>query len=237
MNDAGGILFSIGPLGITGTVATTWCLMLLLGLLAIFASRHLRPEPARWQSALEVAVAAIESAIKDVIPAPQAQRVLPFVGTLWIFILFANLTGLIPGLHAPTRDLSATAALALLVFGSTHWFGIRSQGLRGYLRHYIEPSVILLPFHVISEFTRSVALAIRLFGNMMSLEMAALLLVLIAGFLVPVPLLLLHLVEALVQAYIFGVLALIYIGGAMESAGNGTAADHTASPQPESETT
>lgn len=131
-------------------------------------------------------------------------------------MLVANLVGLIPGLHSPTRDLSATAALAVLVFASTHWFGIRDRGLRNHLRHYIEPSVILLPFHIISELTRTLALAIRLFGNVMSLEMAALLVLLIAGFLVPVPLLMLHVVEALVQAYIFGMLALIYIAGALE---------------------
>jgi F-type H+-transporting ATPase subunit a len=214
---ASGVLFHLGPLGITGTVATTWGIMLVVAVLCLLAARRLAPEPSRWQAALEVAVAAIESAIAEVVPAPQVRRVLPFVGTLWIFILLANLAGLVPGLQAPTGDLSTTSALALLVFASTHWFGIRGIGWRAYLRHYVEPSFILLPFHVISEFTRGIALAVRLFGNMMSLEMAALLVLLVAGFLVPVPLLLLHVVEALVQAYIFGMLALIYIGGAMEN--------------------
>jgi F-type H+-transporting ATPase subunit a len=211
-----GTVFHLGPLAITNTVVTTWGILLLFALVGWFVSRRLRPEPARWQSAIETAVVAIEAAIAEVVPANAVRTVLPFIGTLWLFILVANLTGLIPGLHAPTRDLSATAALALLVFASTHWFGIRSNGLRGYLHHYIEPSVILLPFHVVSEFTRTLALAIRLFGNMMSLEMAAVLMLLIAGFLVPVPLLMLHVVEALVQAYIFGMLALIYIAGAIE---------------------
>lgn len=226
------VLFHIGPLAIGSTVVTTWGIMLLLGLLCALAARGLGSAPSRWQAALEVAVAAIEAAVAEVIPAPLVRRVLPFVGTLWVFILLANLAGLVPGLHAPTGDLSTTAALALLVFGSTHWFGIRTNGWRAYLRHYIEPSVILLPFHVISEFTRGIALAVRLFGNIMSLEMAALLVLLIAGFLVPVPLLLLHLVEALVQAYIFGMLALIYIGGAMENTGAGAS-----SPKPEKVTT
>jgi len=217
MNDAGeGGLFRLGPLGITDTVLTTWGIMLCFALAGWFLSRRLQPQPGRWQAALETAVIAIEAAIAEVVPAPYVRTVLPFVGTLWVFILVANLAGLVPGLHAPTRDLSATAALALLVFLSTHWFGIRSNGVRAYLRHYIEPSPILLPFHVISEFTRTLALAIRLFGNMMSLEMAAVLMLLIAGFLVPVPLLMLRVVEALVQAYIFGMLALIYIGGAIE---------------------
>jgi F-type H+-transporting ATPase subunit a len=162
----------------------------------------------------------IEGAIGEVLPTAVVRSVLPFVATLWLFVLVANLVGLIPELHAPTRDLSATAALAALVFCSTHWFGIREHGLRNHLRHYAEPSIILLPFHIISELTRTLALAIRLFGNIMSLEMAALLVLLIAGFLVPVPLLMLHVIEAVVQAYIFGMLALIYIAGALEPNAN-----------------
>ncbi|MDE1942990.1 MAG: F0F1 ATP synthase subunit A [Betaproteobacteria bacterium] len=218
MNTLGGqVVFRVGPLPITDTVLTTWGIVLLLALAAFVLSRRLRATPGRWQSAVEGALAAAEAAVAEVLPASAVRRVLPFVATLWLFILVANLAGLVPGLHAPTRDLSATSALALLVFASTHWYGIRAQGWRVYLRHYVEPSPILLPFHVVSEFTRTLALAVRLFGNMMSLEMAALLVLLIAGFLVPVPLLMLHVVEAVVQAYIFGMLALIYIAGALES--------------------
>lgn len=213
---AGETLFHLGPLGITDTVATTWGVMVFLILAARLLTRGLTSVPTRPQTVAEAIVAAIESAIGDVVPTAAVRRVLPFVATLWLFILTANLAGLIPGVHAPTRDLSATAALAVLVFASTHWYGIRARGLRAYLRHYTEPSPLLLPFHVVSELTRTLALAIRLFGNMMSLEMAALLVLLIAGFLVPVPLLMLHVVEAVVQAYIFGVLALIYIAGAIE---------------------
>ncbi len=210
-------VFSIGPLIISNTVVTTWGVMTAFCLLALWLNLNLNNRPSRWQNAIESLVAAIEGAIGEVLPSSAVRRVLPFVATLWLFVLIANLVGLIPQLHAPTRDLSATAALAVLVFGSTHWFGIRDHGLRHHLRHYIEPSIILLPFHVISELTRTLALAIRLFGNIMSLEMAALLVLLIAGFLVPVPLLMLHVVEAVVQAYIFGMLALIYIAGALES--------------------
>ncbi|HEX7649454.1 MAG TPA: F0F1 ATP synthase subunit A [Noviherbaspirillum sp.] len=213
----GGIAFHLGPLAVTDTVLTTWGIMALLAVIAILVSRGMKESPSRWQSATETCVTLIEEAVAEVIPAAAVRSVMPFVGTLWIFILVSNLAGLVPELHAPTQDLATTGALALLVFLSTHWFGIRSKGLKEYLRHYIEPSVILLPFHIISELTRTLALAIRLFGNMMSLEMAAMLVLLIAGFLVPVPLLLLHVVEALVQAYIFGMLALIYIAGAMEA--------------------
>jgi F-type H+-transporting ATPase subunit a len=150
--------------------------------------------------------------------APDQTRILlPFIGSLWVFLVIANLSGLIPGVHSPTRDLSATSALAILVFFSVHWFGIRSQGVKAYLRHYLTPSPILLPFHLISEITRTIALAIRLFGNMMSLEMAALLILVVAGFLAPVPILMLHIIEALVQAYIFGTLALIYVAGGLQS--------------------
>jgi F-type H+-transporting ATPase subunit a len=209
-------VYQLGPLAVTGTVVTTWAVMLLLGVAAWLFTRRLRREPGTTQTAVEGVVATIEAAVREVAP-QHAQLILPFVGSLWVYIVVANLIGLIPGLHSPTRDLSATAALAFLVFLSVHWYGIRSQGLKSYLRHYLTPSPILLPFHIISEISRTVALAVRLFGNMMSLEMAALLILLVAGFLAPVPILMLHIVEALVQAYIFGMLALIYVAGGIQS--------------------
>ena len=207
---------SLGPLVITSTVVTTWAIMALLWLLSLLITRRLGTEPGPLQAAVEGVVCTIEDAVSDVAP-QHAGQIMPFIGSLWVFLVVANLTGLIPGLHSPTRDLSATAALAIIVFLSTHWFGIRTQGLKSYLRHYLSPSPILLPFHLISEITRTVALAVRLFGNMMSLEMAALLILLVAGFLAPVPILMLHIVEALVQAYIFGMLALIYVAGGIQS--------------------
>lgn len=158
----------------------------------------------------------MHDAVAEVVAPQHVARVLPFIGTLWLFILLSNLLGLVPGLSSPTRDLSVTSALAVIVFVAVHAYGIRAAGLGTYLKHYLSPSPILLPFHIISEITRTLALAIRLFGNMMSLEMAAMLVLLVAGLLIPIPLLLLHVVEALVQAYIFGMLALIYIGSALE---------------------
>ena len=208
--------FQIGPLEVSNTVVTTWGIMLLIGVFAWLATRRLRDEPGPGQTALEGVVSAIEEAILAVAP-EHAREIMPFIGSLWVFLVVANLSGLVPGVHAPTRDLSATAALAFLVFLSAHWFGIRIQGIRSYLRHYLTPSPILLPFHIISEVTRTVALAVRLFGNIMSLEMAALLILLVAGFLAPVPILMLHIIEALVQAYIFGMLALIYVAGGIQS--------------------
>jgi F-type H+-transporting ATPase subunit a len=198
------------------TVITTWSVAALLFLVSWLSTRRMEQVPGRWQTAVEGVVSVIQDTIASATP-QYADRLLPFVGTLWIFLAVANLVGIVPGLHGPTADLSATSALAVLVFLSVHWYGIRIHGLRAYLRHYLEPNPILLPFHIISEISRTLALAVRLFGNIFSLEMAALLVLLVAGFLVPVPVLMLHIVEALVQAYIFGMLALIYIAGGIET--------------------
>ena len=208
----------LGMVHLADPVLTTWGIMAVLAAAAWLVTRRLAREPGAVQAALEGIVNAIESSILAVLPDRRlAHAVLPFIGTLWVFVVIANLIGLVPGLDSPTRDLSVTAALAITVFLSVHWFGIRTQGLRSYLHHYLQPSPILLPFHLISEVTRTVALAVRLFGNMMSLEMAALLILMVAGLLVPVPILMLHIVEALVQAYIFGMLALIYVAGGIQS--------------------
>ena len=206
----------LGWLMISDTVITTWGIMAALWLLAWLAGRRLQERPGSLQAALEGIVITIEEAIRAVLP-QYTREVMPFIATLWLFLVVANLAGLIPGLHSPTRDLSATSGLAILVFLSVHWFGIRTQGLKSYLGHYLSPSPLMLPFHLISEVSRTVALAVRLFGNMMSLEMAALLVLLVAGFLAPIPILMLHIVEALVQAYIFGMLALIYVAGGIQS--------------------
>jgi F-type H+-transporting ATPase subunit a len=217
-------IWRLGPIVVTATVTTTWVVMALIGAVAWLTTRRLALDPGPLQTAVEGIVVTIEEAIAEVAPS-HARALLPFIGTLWIYLVVANLTGLIPDMHSPTGDLSATAALALLVFLSTHWYGIRIEGPRSYFKHYLAPSPILLPFHVISEVTRTVALAVRLFGNMMSLEMAALLVLLVAGFLVPVPILMLHVIEALVQAYIFGMLALIYVSGGIQSRQGATASE------------
>lgn len=206
----------LGPVMLSGPVLTTWGIMLALGIGCWIVTRRLSVDPGPVQVVLEGLLGAADETIRAVLPA-QTARLLPFIATLWLFIVVANLSGLIPGVNAPTSNLSTTAALAVLVFLSVHWFGVRSEGIKGYVRHYLAPMPLMLPFHLMSELTRTVALAIRLFGNMMSLEMAALLVLLVAGFLVPVPLLMLHIIEALIQAYIFGMLALIYIAGAIHS--------------------
>lgn len=209
-------VFRIGPIVITNTVVVTWGIMLALPVAAWAATRRWKLTPGPWQVVVEGIVSAIEDAIRTVLP-DQYRQVMPFIATLWIFIVVANLVSLIPGVRSPTGDLSLTAGLAILVFLAVHWYGIRTHGLKSYLRHYLQPNPILLPFHVISEISRTVALAVRLFGNIFSLQMAALLVLLVAGFLAPVPVLMLHIIEAVVQAYIFGMLALIYVAGAIQS--------------------
>lgn len=211
------IIVQIGAFTLSSAILTTWGITVAFWVLSLLVMRNLTLQPSRWQSAVEGIVGVIESTIQQVLSAEQTRQVLPFVATLWIFLIVANLIGLIPGLHSPTADLSITTALAILVFLSVHWFGIRANGLRVYLRHYLHPTPLLLPFHLVSEVTRTVALALRLFGNIMSLEMAALLILWVAGLLAPVPVLILHIIEALVQAYIFGMLALIYIAGGLQS--------------------
>ena len=205
---------NIGPL--SQSLVMSGLVTALLCLVSWLATRKPKEKPGLLQTAAEGVVAAIESTVDGFLPG-QGKPLVPFVGTLWLYLVVANLLGLVPGLESPTRDLSATAGLAFLVFLSVHWFGVRSQGWKSYLRHYLSPSPILLPFHLISEVTRTLALAVRLFGNMMSLEMTAMLVLLVAGFLAPVPILMLHVVEALVQAYIFGMLALVYLAGGIQS--------------------
>lgn len=210
----------LGPLQLREPLLLAVLISALLAGLAGWLRRQLQTQadqPAgRLQTAIEAVYALMHDAVAEVVAPDEVARVLPFIATLWLFLVLANLIGLVPGLSSPTRDLSVTAALAVVVLVAVHAFGIRAAGLKVYLAHYLAPNPIMLPFHLISEVTRTLALAIRLFGNMMSLEMAALLVLLVAGLLVPIPLLLLHVVEALVQAYIFGMLALIYIASALE---------------------
>lgn len=210
------VLFHVAGLSITGSAVLSGLITLLLAAFFFLATRNLKMEPGGLQTVLEGAYEAMEDAVESVLPG-QTSLILPFVGTFWIFILVANLIGLVPGLFSPTSDLSVTAALAILVYLSVHAFGIKMEGVKKYLKHYILPNPIMLPLHLISELSRTVSLSVRLFGNVMSLEIAAMLALTLAGPLVPVPLLMLHIVEALIQAYLFGMLALIYIAGGVES--------------------
>jgi F-type H+-transporting ATPase subunit a len=213
------ILFKLGPVGISDTVVTTWVIMIVIVVLCWLITRRLSLQPSLLQEIVEALFEATEKTIKDVLPV-DPWLALPVIGTLWILIGFANLTGLIPGLTTPTADLNTTFALATVSFSMTHIIGIRTQGFMGYLAHYREPSWVLLPFHLVAEATRTVALAIRLFGNMLSGDMIAVILLGVVGFLVPIPFALLHVVIGIIQAYIFGVLTLVFIAGGIRYESN-----------------
>lgn len=203
---------SIGPVSISTTVVTTWVVMaVIVGLSWVF-TRHLAMRPSLLQELVEAVFETTETTVREILPADPWMAV-PVVGTLWILIAFSNLAGLIPGLTTPTADLNTTFALAAISFSSTHIVGIKTRGVLGYLAHYREPSWVLLPFHIIAEVTRTVALAVRLFGNMVSGDMVAVILLGVAGFLVPIPFAMLHVLIGIIQAYIFGVLTLVFMAG------------------------
>lgn len=205
---------TFGPVRITETVVNTWVVMAALILAAFLATRRLAIRPTKVQGLLETIYTAIAGTIREILPV-ESHLVVTVLGTLWLFIGVANLAGLVPGLKTPTADLNTTFALALVSYAMTHLVGIAAQGLRAHLAHYAEPTWLLLPFHLIAEATRTVALAVRLFGNMLSGEMVAVIILGIAGLLVPVPFALLHIVIGLIQAYIFGMLTLVFIAGGL----------------------
>lgn len=207
-----------GPVQLNATLVFTWAVMglLVLGSLAVTARLDPGPRPSRWQLFLEMVVELTRDQIREVMQRP-ATPYLPFIGTLALFIGVANLLMIVPGYVSPTASLSTTAALAGCVFLAVPAYGIRERGLGGYLKHYVEPSWFMLPFHVISELSRTLALAVRLFGNIMSGTKVAALLVAISPLLFPVVLQILGLITGMVQAYIFAVLALIYIASAVRS--------------------
>lgn len=210
------VLFHLGPLGITRPVVTTWAIMLVLTVTARLLTRSLAMSPSRSQAVVELVVTGIADQIEDVIR-KDARPFLPLLGTLFIFLVSANLFGLLPGLQAPTSRLETPAALALIVFVAVHGFGIRAQGLFGYLASFAQPKLIMLPLNIVSEITRTFSLMMRLFGNVMSGEFLIALVLALAGLFVPVPLMALEILVGLVQAYIFTVLATVFIGAAVDA--------------------
>jgi F-type H+-transporting ATPase subunit a len=214
------LLFHIGPVAITRPVVTTWIIIALLVLVCRFVTRRLAILPDGRQAVLEGIVTGITSQIVDVIR-KDPRPFLPLVGTLFIFLVVANLSGVLPGFEAPTSKIETPAALALIVFFSVHYFGVRARGLRGYLASFAEPKLIMLPLNILSEITRTFSLMVRLFGNVMSGEFIIGLVVALAGLFVPIPLMALEILVGLVQAYIFTVLATVFIGAAVGSIAKG----------------
>jgi len=209
------ILWQHGWLKLNGTIVTTWAMMLAMALGAKLITRRLATEVAisRRQGALEIIVTAIEKQIAEV-GLKQPEKYLAFLGTLFLFVATSSLCTLVPGYRPPTGSLSTTAALALCVFIAVPLFGVREQGFGGYLKSYTQPTIVMLPFNIIGELSRTLALAVRLFGNMMSGVMIIGILLTITPLLFPIVMTALGLLTGMVQAYIFSILAAVYIAAA-----------------------
>ena len=209
------IFWQHGLFKLNATIVYTWGLMLALAAGSILITRKLSTglERSPWQNLLEIVVTAIEKQIEDV-GLSHPEKYLGFLGTLFLFIAMASLCTIIPGYEPPTGSLSTTVALALSVFVAVPMFGIEEQGIGGYLASYTKPTIIMLPFNIISELSRTLALAVRLFGNMMSGAMIIAILLTITPFIFPIVMLALGLLTGMVQAYIFSILAAVYIAAA-----------------------
>jgi F-type H+-transporting ATPase subunit a len=209
------IFWQYGFLKLNATIVITWGLMLALAVGSIVITRRLSTDlkRSRWQNLMEIVVTGMEKQIEEV-GLSQPQKYLSFLGTLFLFIAAANLCTVIPGYEPPTGSLSTTAALALCVFVAVPLFGIEEQGMGNYLKSYVKPTFIMLPFNIISELSRTLALAVRLFGNMMSGAMIIGILLTITPFIFPIIMTVLGLLTGMVQAYIFSILAAVYIAAA-----------------------
>lgn len=209
------VLFHLGPVPITQAVITTWVIMMVLAIGSRLLTRRLDLIPGKLQAALELIVATLDTQIRETTgaePAPYRG----FIGTLFLFILAANWSSLLPGLDPPTAQLETDAALAVLVFLSVIWFGVRGAGLSGYLKSFAAPNPVMIPLNMLESVTRTFSMFVRLFGNVMSGVFVIGIVASLAGFIVPIPLMALDLLTGLVQAYIFAVLALVFITAAVE---------------------
>jgi len=209
------ILWQHGFFKLNATIVYTWGLMFVLAMGSKLITRRLAPgvSISRWQCVLEIIVINMKKQIEEV-GLRRPERYLGFVGTLFLFIAMANLFTIFPGYEPPTGSLSTTTALAISVFVAVPFYGIRERGWGGYLKSYLEPTVIMLPFNIMGEFSRTLALAVRLFGNMMSGTMILGILFIVTPFIFPTVMNALGLLTGMVQAYIFSILALVYIAAA-----------------------
>ena len=209
------IFWQYGFFKLNATIVFTWGLMLVLAVGSKLITRKISTDMkrSRWQNLLEVVVTAIEKQIEEV-GLRHPEKYLGFLGTLFLFVATASLCTVIPGYESPTGSLSTTVALALCVFVAVPFFGIQEQGMGNYLKSYVQPTFIMLPFNIISEISRTLALAVRLFGNMMSGAMIIGILLTITPFIFPIIMTALGLLTGMVQAYIFSILAAVYIAAA-----------------------
>jgi len=202
---------------VTDSVITTWVIIAILALFSFATSRRLSiSNPSKLQLFAEKIVVAIKGTLEGSVNI-SAWTLVPFIGTIWIYVGLMNLISIIPFFHNPTRDLSTTAALSAIVFFSIHYYGIKFSGFKAYIKKYIEPSVFLLPFNLFADISRIFAMAMRLFGNMLSWEMIVAILIALVGFLVPVPMILLSIVGDVLHAFLFGLLAYIFIIGGIQA--------------------
>ena len=204
-----------GAYALNATIIYTWGVIALLAFGSWLVTRRLTtgPDISRWQNLLEVLVTGLREQIREV-SRQDPEPYLPFIGTLFIYIAAANLLAVVPGYIPPTGSLSTTTALAIAVFVAVPLYGVGREGLRGYLSHYFRPTILMLPFNVIGELSRTVALAVRLYGNIMSGTVIVAILLGLAPFFFPVAMQLLGLITGMIQAYIFAVLAMVYIASA-----------------------
>lgn len=201
---------------LNATIVFTWLVMAILVIGSWLITRQLSVEPplSRWQTTLEIIVEQIQSQIRDA-SGQKSGQFLPFIGTLFLFIAMANLLTIFPGYQSPAGSLSTTAALALCVFVAVPVYGIKNVGIADYLRHYIQPTPLMLPFNIISEVSRTVSLAIRLFGNIMSTSLLVAILLSIVPLFFPIVMTLFGLLIGEIQAYVFTILAMVYIASGM----------------------
>ncbi len=209
------VVFALRGFTVNATIFNTWLIMAFLTGVSWLITRNLRPDvpPNRWRTMLEVIVNGIVGQIAEVTER-RDPRILYFVGTLFLFVVTANLLTVVPGFKSPTASLSTTTALAIAVVIAVPLFGIGHRGLGGYLMTYLEPSFIMLPFNIIGEFSRGISLAVRLYGNIMSGAVIGAILLSIAPFFFPVVMDMLGLLTGVIQAYIFAILATVYISSA-----------------------
>jgi F-type H+-transporting ATPase subunit a len=212
------VFWQRGWIHLNATIALSWGLMLCLVIGSKLVTRKLSKDlkPSGFQVFLEIVVTAIKKQIEEV-GLPKPERYLSYLGTLFLFVTTASLFTIIPGYIPPTASLSTTTALALSVFVAVPFFGIKEEGIGGYLKSYAQPTFVMLPFNIISELSRTLALAVRLFGNMMSGSLIVAILLTIAPLLFPILMTALGLLTGLVQAYIFFILAAVYIAAATRS--------------------
>ncbi|MBL29484.1 MAG: F0F1 ATP synthase subunit A [Rhodospirillaceae bacterium] len=231
------VLWEWHGLTLNATIVGTWVVMAILVIGSWLVTRRLTSteRPSHWQTLLEVIVEGAASQIRDVTE-EDARRYLPFIATLFLFILVANLMDVVPGFETPTGSLSTTTALAICVLVAVPIFGIADRGFGAYLKRYLEPTIFMLPFNVIGEFSRTLALAVRLYGNVMSGTVIAGILIALTPLFFPVVMQLFGLLTGAIQAYIFAILAMVYIASATRShpggeaeAGGGTAEHPSAS--------